>query len=142
VVLPSARDAVVRGHPGDARDRVRASRLLITQGSSIYGLPDAIAWLGQGDIGSSPSRSSLAALILAALHFALTRTRFGLNVYAVGGNPERPALSGVDVAGVKMAVLVLSAVLASIGGLIWPLGSTPGRERSAPTCYSTRSPQW
>ena len=96
----------------------RGVALLITQGSPIYGLPDAIAWLGQGDIWIVPVPILLAALILAALHFALTRTRFGLNVYAVGGNPEAARLSGVDVAGVKMAVLVLSAVLASIGGLI------------------------
>ena len=96
----------------------RGIALLITQGSPIYGLPDAIAWLGQGDIWIMPVPILLAALILAALHFALPRTRFGLNVYAVGGNPEAARLSGVDVAGVKMAVLVLSAVLASIGGLI------------------------
>jgi ribose/xylose/arabinose/galactoside ABC-type transport system permease subunit len=96
----------------------RGVALLVTQGQPIYGLPDAIAWLGQGDIWIMPVPILLATLILGALHFALTRTRFGLNVYAVGGNPEAARLSGVDVAGVKMAVLVLSAVLASIGGLI------------------------
>lgn len=96
----------------------RGVALLVTQGKPIYGLPDAVAWLGQGDLWIVPVPVVLAALILAALHFALSRTRFGLNVYAVGGNPEAARLSGVDVPGVKMAVLVLSAVLASIGGLI------------------------
>lgn len=96
----------------------RGVALLITQGKPIYGLPDAIAWLGQGELWIVPVPIVLAALILAALHFALSRTRFGLNVYAVGGNPEAARLSGVDVPGVKMAVLVLSAVLASVGGLI------------------------
>ena len=96
----------------------RGVALLITQGKPIYGLPDTIAWLGQGELWIVPVPIVLAALILAALHFALSRTRFGLNVYAVGGNPEAARLSGVDVPGVKMAVLVLSAVLASIGGLI------------------------
>jgi ribose/xylose/arabinose/galactoside ABC-type transport system permease subunit len=96
----------------------RGVALLVTGGKPIYGLPDAIAWLGQGEIWIVPVPIVLAALILGALHFALTRTRFGLNVYAVGGNPEAARLSGVDVAGVKMAVLVLSAVLASVGGLI------------------------
>jgi ribose/xylose/arabinose/galactoside ABC-type transport system permease subunit len=96
----------------------RGVALLVTQGKPIYGLPDAIAWLGQGELWIVPVPVVLAALILAALHFALSRTRFGLNVYAVGGNPEAARLSGVDVPGVKMAVLVLSAVLASVGGLI------------------------
>ena len=96
----------------------RGVALLITQGKPIYGLPDPIAWLGQGELWIVPVPVVLAALILAALHFALSRTRFGLNVYAVGGNPEAARLSGVDVPGVKMAVLVLSAVLASVGGLI------------------------
>jgi ribose/xylose/arabinose/galactoside ABC-type transport system permease subunit len=96
----------------------RGVALLITQGQPIYGLPDTIAWLGQGELWIVPVPIVLAALILAGLHFALSRTRFGLNVYAVGGNPEAARLSGVDVPGVKMAVLVLSAVLASVGGLI------------------------
>lgn len=96
----------------------RGVALLITQGKPIYGLPDTIAWLGQGELWIVPVPIVLAALILAALHFALSRTRFGLNVYAVGGNPEAARLSGVDVPGIKMAVLVLSAVLASVGGLI------------------------
>jgi ribose/xylose/arabinose/galactoside ABC-type transport system permease subunit len=96
----------------------RGVALLITQGKPIYGLPDAVAWLGQGELWVVPVPIVLAGLILAALHFALSRTRFGLNVYAVGGNPEAARLSGVDVPGVKMAVLVLSAVLASVGGLI------------------------
>jgi ribose/xylose/arabinose/galactoside ABC-type transport system permease subunit len=96
----------------------RGLALLITQGKPIYGLSDTIAWLGQGELWIVPVPIVLAALILAALHFALSRTRFGLNVYAVGGNPEAARLSGVDVPGVKMAVLVLSAVLASVGGLI------------------------
>ena len=96
----------------------RGVALLITQGKPIYGLPDTIAWLGQGELWIVPVPIVLAALILAVLHFALSRTRFGLNVYAVGGNPEAARLSGVDVPGVKMAVLVLSAVLASVGGLI------------------------
>jgi ribose transport system permease protein len=96
----------------------RGVALLITQGKPIYGLPDTVAWLGQGELWIVPVPVVLAALILAALHFALSRTRFGLNVYAVGGNPEAARLSGVDVPGVKMAVLVLSAVLASVGGLI------------------------
>jgi ribose/xylose/arabinose/galactoside ABC-type transport system permease subunit len=96
----------------------RGLALLVTQGQPIYGLPDAIAWLGQGELWIVPVPIIIAALILAALHFALTRTRFGLNVYAVGGNPEAARLSGVGVPGVKMAVLVLSALLASVGGLI------------------------
>jgi ribose/xylose/arabinose/galactoside ABC-type transport system permease subunit len=96
----------------------RGVALLVTQGQPIYGLPDTIAWLGQGELWIVPVPVVLAALILVALHFALSRTRFGLNVYAVGGNPEAARLSGVDVPGVKMAVLVLSAVLASVGGLI------------------------
>jgi ribose transport system permease protein len=58
----------------------RGVALLITQGKPIYGLPDTIAWLGQGELWIVPVPIVLAALILAALHFALSRTRFGLNV--------------------------------------------------------------
>jgi len=96
----------------------RGVALLVTGGRSIYGLPGAIDVIGQGEIGIIPIPIIIAAVILALLHFVLTRTKFGLNVYAVGGNPEAARLSGVNVPGTKLAVLILSALLASLAGVI------------------------
>ena len=41
-----------------------------------------------------------------------------MNVYAVGGNPEAARIAGVNIKFTKSAVLVLSALLAAVAGLI------------------------
>jgi ribose/xylose/arabinose/galactoside ABC-type transport system permease subunit len=52
-----------------------------------------------------------AILIFLVLHFLLTRTRFGANVYAVGGNANSARLAGIAVDRVKILVFVLAGLL-------------------------------
>ena len=59
-----------------------------------------------------------AGVVLTGMHVLLTGTRLGLNIYGVGGNAEAARLAGVDVRHTKVIVLVLSAVMASLAGLI------------------------
>jgi D-xylose transport system permease protein len=47
----------------------------------------------------------------------LDRTRFGLHVYAVGGNPEAARRAGINVARVKIACFVTCSTLAVVSGL-------------------------
>ncbi len=47
-----------------------------------------------------------------------TRTQFGRYIYAIGGNPEAARRAGVNVTAVRIAVLSLCAMLASVAGLI------------------------
>jgi len=48
----------------------------------------------------------------------MNRTRFGREVYAVGGNQEASRLSGVNIAKVKIITMVVSQVTAAISGII------------------------
>lgn len=50
--------------------------------------------------------------------FVLTQTRFGRYVYAIGGNEEAARLSGINVAGVKLSVYVISGALAGLASLL------------------------
>jgi D-xylose transport system permease protein len=47
----------------------------------------------------------------------LDRTRFGLHVFAVGGNPEAARRAGINVARVKIACFVTCSTLAVVSGL-------------------------
>lgn len=96
----------------------RGAALLVTGGQAIVGLPATFDLIGQGYVGFIPIAVILTAAIIVVLHLTLLRTKFGLNIYAVGGNPEAARIAGVDLRRTKSAVLILSAVLASIGGLI------------------------
>ena len=57
------------------------------------------------------------ALVLA-LHYALTRTAWGLNVFAVGGNPEAARRAGIDVRAVYTSTFVAATTLAAVGGVL------------------------
>jgi general nucleoside transport system permease protein len=57
-----------------------------------------------------------AAIIVAAVHLWLARTRFGLRLRAVGEHPEAADSLGVDVPAVRLVAVLSSGVLAGLGG--------------------------
>ncbi len=48
----------------------------------------------------------------------MNHTRFGREIYAVGGNPASARLSGIDVTRVRIVVLTVVQLLAAISGVI------------------------
>jgi ribose transport system permease protein len=69
--------------------------------------------------GPVPNNVLVWALVAAALIFGLSRTGLGRAIYAVGDNPIACRLAGVRIWQVLLAVYVLSAVLAALGGLLF-----------------------
>jgi len=65
----------------------------------------------------------LAVLIAAAV---LAWTRFGRNVYAIGGNADSALLMGLPVGRTKIAVYTLSGFCAALGGVLFSINSTSG----------------
>ena len=48
----------------------------------------------------------------------MTRTRFGRYVFAIGGNPEAAALSGIDVKWMTLRIFALMGALAGLSGIV------------------------
>jgi ribose transport system permease protein len=69
--------------------------------------------------GPVPNNVLVWALVAGALIFGLSRTGLGRAIYAVGDNPIACRLAGVRIWQVLLAVYVLSAVLAALGGLLF-----------------------
>jgi ribose/xylose/arabinose/galactoside ABC-type transport system permease subunit len=65
----------------------------------------------------------LSVLIAAAV---LAWTRFGRNVYAIGGNSDSALLMGLPVGRTKIAVYTLSGFCAALGGVLFSINSTSG----------------
>lgn len=96
----------------------RGLALIITGGTAIFGFPSAFKFLGQGKVLGIGVPIIIFVIITLIMHFVLKHTRFGVNLYASGGNAEAAELSGIHVKRVKIAVQVIAAFLASIAGVI------------------------
>ncbi|MHB8866482.1 MAG: ABC transporter permease [Pirellulaceae bacterium] len=96
----------------------RGLAFLITGGFSIYQVPAALSWLGQGRSLGMPNTVILLVSLYAVAHIFMSHTRLGRYIYAVGGNEEAARLSGVPVGPVIVFVYVVSALSAGLGGCI------------------------
>jgi erythritol transport system permease protein len=75
-------------------------------------------WLGDGVMAGVPVPIWMMAGLAAMGAFAATRTPFGRQVYAIGGNERAALLAGVRVPQVKLGVYVISGFCAALVGLI------------------------
>jgi ribose transport system permease protein len=91
---------------------------IICGGVPIFGFSKDFAVIGQGYLGPVPIPVIIMAVILAAGAFILNQTYFGRYFYAVGGNEEAAALSGISVKRVKYLVYTLSGFFAGLAGIV------------------------
>lgn len=68
----------------------------------------------------------IAVLVLAAIYIMLRYTRFGRNIYAIGGNEQSALLMGLNVRKTKLTVYTLNGFLASLAGFVFCLNSCGG----------------
>jgi ribose transport system permease protein len=68
--------------------------------------------LGNSRVLAVPRPVWILLGLLLLNHFLLSRTVFGHNAYLTGGNREAALYSGVDVGRLKVAIFILSALLA------------------------------
>jgi ribose transport system permease protein len=74
---------------------------------------------GGGNFGPIPGLLVWMALFVALGAVVLAKTRFGRKVLATGGNRTAAEFSGVRTRRIKFQVLLLSAVVASIAGMLY-----------------------
>ena len=74
--------------------------------------------LGSGSFLGIPYTIWILIVVAAAAAYIGARTPLGRHIYAVGGNAQAAALSGVKVRRVKMFVYMFSGFCAAIAGLI------------------------
>ena len=90
----------------------------INYGEGPGNAPPAFAILGERVLGVFPV-ATLVFLVLAVIAaFALTNTRYGRYVFAVGGNERAARLSGIPVEWVKISVYALTGFASAIAGIV------------------------
>ncbi len=88
----------------------------ITSGNTIGGLPDQWSDFWATEILGLRMPIWVAAAVGTSFHVVLRYTRFGLRVYAVGGNAEAARRSGIDVTRVRLAVFLSGGVAIALAG--------------------------
>ena len=73
-------------------------------------------------LGQVSALSILAVAVVFATAYVLYRTPFGLRLRAVGENPEAAEAAGVHVLRLRYAAVILSGVLAAVGGAYLSIG--------------------
>lgn len=96
-----------------------SSGMVLRDGSVAPGsfTPDFLK-IDRGFIGPVPLPVVIMLALVALSWFVLSRTTWGRLMYAVGANPEAARLAGVRVGFYHGLAYVISALLASVGGLI------------------------
>lgn len=68
----------------------------------------------------------IAIVIVIAIWYLLKYTRFGRNLYAVGGNEQSALLMGINVKKTKFIAYVVEGIMASMAGIVFCLNTTSG----------------
>ena len=86
-----------------------------TKGVSFGAIDSAIPNMFIPTIGSFPTIIIWAVVAVAVVWFIWNKTTFGKNLYAVGGNPEAAAVSGISVFKVTLGAFILAGILYGFG---------------------------
>ncbi len=96
----------------------RGAALLFAAGGPISGFQHDFAWWGQGKILSVPVPVIIFLICAVIAHIVLSYTRYGRQVYAVGGNPEAARLAGVNVRAILLSVYIIMGFFAGLGAFV------------------------
>jgi ribose transport system permease protein len=96
----------------------RGLTMLWTGGFPINQLGDEFAYMGTGRLWGVPVPVWIAGALVVISMVVMKRTRFGRQVYAVGGNERAATLSGLNVNRIKTLVYTIGGGLAGVAGLL------------------------
>lgn len=110
----------------------RGFAYISTDGGSVIVSNPFLRWLGRGYVLSYiPVPLAIMMICFIIISFVLSKTEFGRNVYAVGGNPTASFLAGIPVARTLFLVYVLSGFMAGFAGILITSQSGAGLPQAA-----------
>jgi len=90
----------------------------VSQGQTIFGFPRSFTFLGNGAIAGVQAPVVVTVIVFVVGYLLLTRTSFGHQVYALGGNREAARLAGIPVRRVEFAVYALAGLCAGLAAIV------------------------
>lgn len=87
---------------------------IINRSRNIMGFPDSFRWFGQGYVGGIPVPVIVMVIVALIGAFILTKTYFGRQIFALGGNEEAARLAGVNIKRMKVLLFMICGFVSSI----------------------------
>jgi ribose transport system permease protein len=92
--------------------------LAVTDGQSVVGIPPSIERVYSGTLLAVPIPIIIAGIAYALGHLLLYHTRFGVAVFALGGNREALRLAGVSDRAMLIVVYAAGGLMAGFAALL------------------------
>lgn len=92
--------------------------LLLTNGRPVSGFPAEVAMIGQGKLGPIAIPVLIAALVYVAIYLLLSRTKFGIDLYATGGGRRAAEMAGIRVNKTIITAFAISGLCGAIAGVV------------------------
>lgn len=89
-----------------------------SMGTTISGMPDSFNFIGGGKLWGIPFPVILLIFLFILAHFVLSKTVFGHQVYAVGGNREAAYLAGINVKRIELTTYLIAGGLTAVAALV------------------------
>ena len=87
---------------------------IINRSRNIMGFPDSFRWFGQGYVWGIPVPVIVMIIVALIGAFILTKTYFGRQIFALGGNEEAARLAGVNITRMKVLLFMICGFVSSI----------------------------
>lgn len=103
-----------------AMGMARGASYILTQGSplSIGKVPKSFEFIGGGRLFGIPSIVIIFVILAVITDFMTRRSEPLRKVFYIGGNEKAAVLSGINVPRVKMSIFIMTALFASIAGIL------------------------
>jgi ribose/xylose/arabinose/galactoside ABC-type transport system permease subunit len=92
--------------------------LVLSDGKPVTIINSFLLQLSAGGVGIFGWSAIIAAVVALIAHGVLFHTRFGTHVLATGGSSEAATATGISTARIKIAVYVISGLLAGLGAIL------------------------
>lgn len=111
--------------------------LVVSQAKNIYGFPSSFSkFMNNTLFGIIPTSAVIAIIAAALLWFLTTKTKFGRNLYALGGNRDAAWYSGINIKLHQLLVYMISGTCAGLAGVVL-LGRVMSAAPTAGVGYET-----
>ncbi|WP_031160599.1 ABC transporter permease [Streptosporangium roseum] len=97
---------------------VHGLQLGLTQGKSLFELPESFLYLGSATWLGVPAAIWITGLLFAVAIVALGYFRAGRSLYAIGGNADAARAAGIRVERVLWIVFIIGGVIAALAGVL------------------------